>query len=103
MQQQSIPATTASSPQSAPVVETTNGKIRGTVQQGAYVFKGVRYGQSTAGLNRFMPPLPPKKWTGVQDALTWGASAPQLVTALTADPFFPGTPRSRMSMKIVFS
>ena len=70
------------------MVETTNGKVRGTVQKGAYVFKGIRYGDSTAGQNRFMPPLPPKKWAGIQDAVTWGASAPQLVTALTTDPFF---------------
>ncbi|MEY4100401.1 MAG: hypothetical protein RL300_1572 [Pseudomonadota bacterium] len=35
-----------------------------------------------------MPPRAPKKWGGIQDAVSWGASAPQLVTALTTDPFY---------------
>jgi len=39
-----------------PVVETTSGKIRGVVQGGTHTFRGVPYGASTAGSNRFMPP-----------------------------------------------
>jgi para-nitrobenzyl esterase len=56
------------------VVETTNGKLRGSVENGVYVFKGVRYVDTTGGANRFMPPRPPKPWAGIQDALEWGAS-----------------------------
>jgi para-nitrobenzyl esterase len=70
------------------LAETTNGTVRGAVENGGYAFKGVRYAQSTAGDNRFMPPQPPEKWAGVQDALRWGASAPQLPTALSTDPFY---------------
>jgi para-nitrobenzyl esterase len=59
------------------VAETTCGRIRGTEIQGIRIFKGVPYGASTAGANRFMPPAAPAKWTGIRDALAYGPSAPQ--------------------------
>lgn len=71
-----------------PVVETADGKVRGAVENGCYVFKGIRYGDSTAGANRFMPPQPPKKWAGIRDAISWGASAPQLPRPENYDPFY---------------
>lgn len=57
--------------------ETTFGKIRGVDNNGIKVFKGIPYGASTAGANRFMAPADPAKWTGVRDALEYGHSAPQ--------------------------
>src|SRR5262245_33736728 len=60
-----------------PVAETTAGKIRGLMIDKVNAFKGIRYGASTAGANRFMPAVKPKPWTGVQDALEWGQEAPQ--------------------------
>jgi para-nitrobenzyl esterase len=59
------------------VAETRFGKIRGVDVQGIKVFKGVPYGASTAGTNRFMPPADPASWAGVRDALEYGPSAPQ--------------------------
>src|ERR1700733_6901891 len=59
------------------VVDTAYGKIRGTDVSGIKTFKGIPYGASTAGRNRFMPPVEPAKWTGVRDALQYGPSAPQ--------------------------
>lgn len=61
---------------SAPVAETTSGKIRGFVQNGVNVFKGISYGDDTAK-RRFMPPVKPVAWTGVRDALAFGPQAPQ--------------------------
>jgi para-nitrobenzyl esterase len=58
-------------------VETAYGKVRGTEVAGIKIFKGIPYGASTAGKNRFMPPVAPAKWTGVRDALAYGPSAPQ--------------------------
>lgn len=60
-----------------PVVETSSGKIRGFLNDGIYTFRGVRYGASTGGRNRFMPPRKPEPWAGVRDATSYGASAPQ--------------------------
>ncbi len=57
--------------------ETTFGRVRGVDADGIKTFKGIPYGASTAGKNRFMPPVDPAKWTGVRDALAYGSSAPQ--------------------------
>ena len=58
---------------------TSAGTVRGYVDEDIKVFKGVPYGGSTAGANRFMPPTPVTPWTGTRDALQWGFSAPQSV------------------------
>jgi para-nitrobenzyl esterase len=57
--------------------ETAAGKVRGVVVDGIKVFKGIPYGASTSGKNRFMPPVKPTAWTGTRDALAFGATAPQ--------------------------
>lgn len=61
------------------IVETRYGKLRGRDIDGIKSFRGIRYGASTAGKNRFKPPAPPEAWTGVRDALEFGEVAPQPV------------------------
>jgi para-nitrobenzyl esterase len=52
------------------LVETTSGGLRGSVtDNGICAFKGVRYGQSTAGRARFQAPGAPPQWSGILDAL----------------------------------
>jgi para-nitrobenzyl esterase len=70
-------ATAARSAADAPVADTTYGQIRGRTESGVHVFRGVPYGASTAGKNRFMPPQKPAGWKTVRDASTWGHVAPQ--------------------------
>lgn len=58
------------------VAQTRAGPIRGTMEQGVCVFKGVGYGADTAS-RRFLPPLPAAHWDAVQDATGYGPSCPQ--------------------------
>ena len=57
--------------------QTSFGRVRGIDVDGIKMFKGIPYGASTAGPNRFKPPADPARWSGVRDALDYGASAPQ--------------------------
>lgn len=60
----------------ATVVETSAGKIRGFKRNGIYIFKGVPYGASTSGANRFMPPASPEPWSGIRNSLQYGRVCP---------------------------
>ena len=63
------------------VVDTAGGKVRGVVSNGVHVYRGIPYGASTAGANRFMPPRKAEPWTGVRDAFQNGHSSPQVSPA----------------------
>ncbi len=43
-----------------PVVEIASGRVAGATLGSVHVFKGIPYGASTAGANRFMPPRKPE-------------------------------------------
>ena len=69
---------------SAPIAETTFGRVRGAIDDGILVFKGIPYGGPT-GTRRFRPAADPQPWTGVRDALAYGPAAPQMPSALFTD------------------
>ena len=60
---------------------TSAGSVRGLASGGINVFKGIHYGGTTAGKNRFMPPTRPVPWTATRDALAYGPTAPQTTGA----------------------
>ena len=63
--------------EAGPIAATRAGQVRGFIEDGVLVFKGVRYGSDTAK-TRFAAPMPPQPWTGVRDARSYGPSAPQI-------------------------
>ncbi len=65
-----------STPSSA-VAKTQYGKVRGFLDGGVFTFKGVPYGQTTAGENRWLPAKAPKPWSDEFPALVYGANCPQ--------------------------
>ncbi|CAN5328876.1 carboxylesterase/lipase family protein [soil metagenome] len=71
-----IPAGGVRAESATPVAMTKYGRVRGSVDQGIKVFKGVRYGADTS-TRRFQPALPPEPWSDIRDALDYGAASPQ--------------------------
>jgi len=65
-----------STPKTA-VAKTQYGKVRGFVDGGVFTFKGVPYGATTAGENRWLPAKPLKPWDDEFPALVYGANCPQ--------------------------
>jgi para-nitrobenzyl esterase len=59
------------------VVDTSSGKLRGLVERGVHIFKGIPYGAPTSGANRFRPPRKPKPWRGILEASSYGLRAYQ--------------------------
>ncbi|MGD0471041.1 MAG: carboxylesterase family protein [Terriglobales bacterium] len=65
-----------STPRTA-VAYTQYGKVRGFLDGGVFTFKGVPYGQNTAGENRWLPAKPPVPWKDEYPALIYGGNCPQ--------------------------
>jgi para-nitrobenzyl esterase len=79
------------------LVRTSQGQLRGRVTGGVHRFLGVPYAAPPFGRNRLRPPGPVEPWSGVRDALTFGAEPPQLrlpadhpAAAMVWDPATPG-------------
>ncbi|MGW2020318.1 carboxylesterase/lipase family protein [Streptomyces sp. NPDC001927] len=72
----------------APVVHTRSGPVRGAVEDGMAVFRGVPYAAPPVGPLRWRPAQPHKGWSGTLDATAYGPSAPQAVRV--GDPILGG-------------
>src|SRR5262249_49630601 len=62
----------------ATLVSTTNGKLRGVLEDGVYEFRGVRYAQPPGGKLRFQAPQPVQSWTGETSAQKYGQASVQM-------------------------
>jgi para-nitrobenzyl esterase len=54
------------------LVQTAAGDLRGTVENGVAVWRGVPYARQPVGDRRFAAPAPLSPWTGVRDAVEHG-------------------------------
>jgi para-nitrobenzyl esterase len=61
------------------IAQTEYGKVQGFILRGIHQFRGIPYGDNTAGKNRFMPPKPPQPWDDIRPAVWWGNTAPQIM------------------------
>src|SRR6266700_3772629 len=67
-----------------PEVSTTVGRVRGRIEHGNAVFRGIPFAKPPLGALRFQAPVAPLRWDGVRDASEFGPRCPQVT--------FPGTP-----------
>ncbi|HYK17170.1 MAG TPA: carboxylesterase family protein, partial [Bryobacteraceae bacterium] len=65
--------------------DTQYGKVLGMSNGSVKEFKGIPYGASTAGKNRYMPPQKPAAWTGVKECLAYGQISPQTISSAASD------------------
>ena len=65
------------------LVQTVQGTVEGRRSGGVCAWRGIRYGRPPIGALRFMPPLPPQPWSGVQQADRFGPASLQGSLAMT--------------------
>jgi para-nitrobenzyl esterase len=73
-----------------PVVSTSAGRVRGRIEKGIAVFRGIPFAKPPIGPLRFQAPESPAPWDGVRDAAEFGPAAPQAPMAAEGGP--PGPP-----------
>ncbi|WP_229310841.1 carboxylesterase/lipase family protein [Larkinella arboricola] len=59
------------------ITDTSHGRLRGMRKDGVNLFRGIPYAGRTSGDRRFRRPAQLQPWTGVRDALEFGAPAIQ--------------------------
>jgi para-nitrobenzyl esterase len=79
----------------AAIVATVSGKVRGLRTGGVTAFLGIPYAGAPTGPALFRPPGQPTAWDGVRDAVEFGATPPKPgypppFDALLTDPVIPG-------------
>jgi carboxylesterase type B len=58
-------------------VNTKAGAVCGSITPSSAAFLGIPYAESTAGQNRWMPPVPKANWKGVLKTTAFSAACPQ--------------------------
>ena len=68
------------------VVETNTGKVKGSIEDGISVFKGIPYAEPPVAELRLAAPMAKKPWDGEFEALKFGPEAPQPYNLNTPQP-----------------
>lgn len=63
--------------ESSTIAHTVSGALRGTVEGGVNVWRGIAYAEQPVGPRRFLAPEPQQPWSGVRDAVAHGPLPPQ--------------------------
>ncbi|OZC48358.1 carboxylesterase [Rhodococcus sp. 06-156-3C] len=76
-------------------VDIAQGTIRGQQSGPVTSFLGIPYAEAPFGARRFAAPSAPPSWSGVRDAVTFGATAPKIgyrppVSDILTEPVVPG-------------
>ncbi|MEO1524506.1 MAG: carboxylesterase family protein [Planctomycetota bacterium] len=74
-------AATANADETAPI-STHDGIIKGVVENGVQVFKGIPYASPPVKELRWMPPQPVEPWDGSRQCNEFGAACPQIPNSL---------------------
>lgn len=53
-------------------IKTAEGQLRGRLEDGVFVFRGIPYAAPPEGALRWRPPKPVAPWEGERDAVQWG-------------------------------
>ena len=84
--------------------ETIYGKVKGYDFDGVKIFRGVPYGDTTAGESRFLPPKKPQSWSGVKDCTMNGSRCIQggrsIFETNRLGPYFSGGRSDRFELSI---
>ena len=62
----------------ASIVSTNQGKIESETHRRGERFKGIPFARPPIGPLRFRAPEPPKAWSGIREARSFGSAAPQI-------------------------
>ncbi|RZJ02089.1 MAG: carboxylesterase family protein [Brevundimonas sp.] len=63
--------------EASPEVTAPAGAVRGRAVEGVLAFKGIPYAAPPVGQNRWRPPVPAPRWSGVRDAGAFGPACIQ--------------------------
>ena len=61
-----------------PIATVTGGQIEGRANASGAMFRGIPYAAPPVGDLRWKEPMPVKPWTGVRDAIDYGATCAQM-------------------------
>lgn len=73
------------------IIKTTTGKIRGYMEDGLQIFKGIPYAEPPVGDLHLRDTVPKKPWDGILEAKRFGPIAPQPIFEPSS---FVGHPQS---------
>jgi para-nitrobenzyl esterase len=68
---------TVAASKAQPEVRTVAGTVRGSLEAGVAVFRGIPFAEPPVGALRFAAPQPVGAWGGVREAVSFGAPPPQ--------------------------